>query len=342
MASIHWRGRAAYLSYYDQDGRHRLSLGRISAREAEKARRLKEAQLLTGQRLAGGAPSFIEFSAKYLSWYEKEYPTSYKRVANIIAVMLMPHFQLKRLDEITVRVVDEWKTVRRGQHSRRKRKGKAGRMIRAETVNKELRQLKALLAKAVEWEAIGRHPCAKAKPLKNLDSAPPPFYTAEQLDKLYRASLNDRRWWWQFMTATGLRRSEAYNAHRDHIRPGWIRVPSTTDARTKSGKWREIPLAPAAREALDHLGESYLLPRVHPNQITRAFGKDARRAGVGGSVHWLRHTFCSQLVTAGIPLRTVQILAGHASYATTERYAHLAPDYLQGVVERMGGGLVPL
>jgi site-specific recombinase XerD len=35
---------------------------------------------------------------------------------------------------------------------------------------------------------------------------------------------------------------------------------------------------------------------------------------------------------AGVPLRTVQVLAGHADIKTTERYAHLAPDYLANAV----------
>jgi len=30
-----------------------------------------------------------------------------------------------------------------------------------------------------------------------------------------------------------------------------------------------------------------------------------------------------------VPLRTVQILLGHASIQTTEQYAHLSPDYLK-------------
>ncbi|MGB1305909.1 hypothetical protein [Pseudoalteromonas marina] len=37
-------------------------------------------------------------------------------------------------------------------------------------------------------------------------------------------------------------------------------------------------------------------------------------------------------MTRGVPLRTVQVLAGHASVATTERYAHLAPGYLRNSV----------
>jgi hypothetical protein len=35
--------------------------------------------------------------------------------------------------------------------------------------------------------------------------------------------------------------------------------------------------------------------------------------------HVLRHSFCSHLVMAGVPLRIVQALAGHTSYKVTER-----------------------
>jgi integrase/recombinase XerD len=37
--------------------------------------------------------------------------------------------------------------------------------------------------------------------------------------------------------------------------------------------------------------------------------------------HLLRHTLVSQLLAAGVPVREVQLLAGHASLATTQRYA---------------------
>jgi len=36
---------------------------------------------------------------------------------------------------------------------------------------------------------------------------------------------------------------------------------------------------------------------------------------------------------AGVPLKTIQILAGHKTIAITARYAHLAPNTLHAAVE---------
>lgn len=53
--------------------------------------------------------------------------------------------------------------------------------------------------------------------------------------------------------------------------------------------------------------------------------------------HWhdLRHTFASRLTMAGVGLRAVQDALGHKSVAMTVRYAHLAPDFLQDVVDKL-------
>jgi site-specific recombinase XerD len=71
-----------------------------------------------------------------------------------------------------------------------------------------------------------------------------------------------------------------------------------------------------------------VIPRMAPASLSRACIHDIRRANLNGSLHTLRHTYISHLVMAGVPLRTVQKLAGHSTVAVTERYSHLAPGHL--------------
>jgi site-specific recombinase XerD len=46
------------------------------------------------------------------------------------------------------------------------------------------------------------------------------------------------------------------------------------------------------------------------------------KAQVPRGIHTLRHTFATDAIDAGVPLRSVQSLLGHSSIVTTERYLH--------------------
>ena len=50
-------------------------------------------------------------------------------------------------------------------------------------------------------------------------------------------------------------------------------------------------------------------------------------------IHTLRHTTASRLVTGGVNVYRVMAFTGHANVKTTMRYAHLAPDSLDGLAE---------
>lgn len=110
---------------------------------------------------------------------------------------------------------------------------------------------------------------------------------------------------WRLLANTGLRRGEALALRWEWINGNWLRVPSTEERRTKSGKWREVPLTEGAMIALFALpmNSPYVLPRIAPESLSRAAIRDIRRASLLGSIHTFRHTYISHLVMAGEPLR---------------------------------------
>jgi site-specific recombinase XerD len=67
--------------------------------------------------------------------------------------------------------------------------------------------------------------------------------------------------------------------------------------------------------------------RLDRNKVKHPFWRNVKEAGVRLiRLHDLRHSFASQLVSAGVNLRVVQDLLGHADIKMTMRYAHLAPQ----------------
>jgi len=263
---------------------------------------------------------FGQFTQEYLLWHQSEHPASFYRIEQLVRQHLTPAFEFTPLDMITPQLAEQYKFDRQ-------------KSAAPATVGKEIRTLKAILNKAIEWGRIRVNPIHYVSEPKQLNSRPERFYSAEELQLIYLAS-PDKPHVWRLMANTGIRRGEALQLRWADVGREEIRVVSTEDERTKSGKWRTVPLSEGAREALGRFKQEgeRVLPHIRPESLSRAFMHDATRASVDGSLHTLRHTFISHLVMRGVPLRTVQILAGHAHFTTTERYAHLAPGYLQHTV----------
>nr|WP_282189671.1 tyrosine-type recombinase/integrase [Azospirillum brasilense] len=105
----------------------------------------------------------------------------------------------------------------------------------------------------------------------------------------------------------------------------------------KGGKTRAVLLPATVWGALvalrqgagedDPIFRSRKRGHLHSSAVHRVVKTAADRAGLSAEVsaHWLRHAHASHALDRGAPVHLVQATLGHASVATTGRYAHARP-----------------
>jgi len=117
---------------------------------------------------------------------------------------------------------------------------------------------------------------------------------------------------------------------------------------TKSGRNRYVPVNLFLAEVLKRHGRGkepnarVFLSGSHDtltcNSHRKPFARVINRANLKRiRFHDVRHSFASQLVMKGVPIRVVQELLGHSTVQMTERYSHLAPSATREAVEVLGG-----
>jgi integrase len=185
------------------------------------------------------------------------------------------------------------------------------------------------------------------------------YLTREEIDQV-GDEIDNPLHWTAFYTLylTGMRWGEVAGLHADRLHPLRKRL-DVVDVLVEVGGRREIkpypkskarrtlPLTDELCELLaEHLaryparGRQLVFQPQPVGMLSRhTWGRDVFRPAVARAlgrtdvrVHDLRHSYASALVQAGRPLQEVQLLLGHASITTTQRYAHLGPDRFEDAV----------
>ncbi len=206
--------------------------------------------------------------------------------------------------------------------------------------------------------AVKEHPpVVLANPFADLElppvePRPVEFYEHDEAEALYAAA-GQWRTLIELGMDTGLRPGELYGLHGHRV--DWLRGKlAVVDVMTRQGlrQWpkskrshRVVPVPPATMEAMSALmagrpRDSLVFTAPEGGPVTdghfrnRIWYPAIAEAGVRRyPPRIMRHTAASWLVQDGVPLYDVQALLGHEDYATTQRYAHLAPDAHDKVIE---------
>jgi integrase len=268
----------------------------------------------------------------------------------------------KPLDKLRPSHIDAWKVELQGR-------GLAESSIRsAYTV------LRAVLDTAVRDRAIAHNP-AHAVRRPKVTAKEAAYLTPDQVRSLLVAAEGGRYApLFALLVHSGLRRGEALALHWSDIDldAQLLRVRGTlarvdgelvvTETKTAKSR-RVVPLSPTAERVLRDVRSRQRAERLRagsmwqptpyvfttelgepcdPRNALRALKTAAKRAGLPSSVglHTLRHSAASVMLSAGVPLKVVSDVFGHASVAITgDIYGHVSPEVSREALTRLSDAL---
>lgn len=182
-------------------------------------------------------------------------------------------------------------------------------------------------------ETLGRPVEKIGIPKKRTPQRLPEVYSREELERLFRCAEGGRsRILLVTAYAAGLRVGELVRLRVSDV------DSSRHVLRVQEGKGMKDRYTLLPDRLLEELRayyktyrpEHWLFPNRHGEHLNetvpqRAYDRAKAKAGLtkNGGIHTLRHCFATHLLEAGVDLRTIQVLMGHTSLHTTERYLQI-------------------
>lgn len=330
-----------YIRYADPSGRRRPELAGTTLEQARKLLRKRLGEVDSGTWVdpqlpivpPDQGPTFAEFGKTFLkdhpgSRRSDHYTDSVKVLEGELGSLLLREITRADLDRLRVKLEN---TV--SPKTKRKRS--------PTTTLKLLRVLGRMFKMARRWGVIETNPTEDLeKPTAAKGKTR--WLTPDEYGKLEATAPPWLRPMLRLSVSTAMRLGEvaALEWKDVDLTGGELRVAEAT----KTGA-RSVKLSTVARKVLKgevrHVRSPFVFwysTETGPEPYNTPKGRDlisrstiaaAVTAGLSGvGFHTLKHTACSWMVQAGVPLYEVQAQAGHSTPTMTQRYAHLAPEHL--------------
>ena len=161
----------------------------------------------------------------------------------------------------------------------------------------------------------------------------------------------------ELLFSTGLRVSELVSLNRDKInldrrefgiigKGGRARVVFISDRaaqwlseylKTREDIYNPLFIRYSGKEIPEGRGEKMRLTARSIERLVKKYVR-AARLPVDATVHTLRHSFATDLLTNGADIRSVQEMLGHKNISTTQIYTHVTNKQLRDVHEAFHSG----
>jgi site-specific recombinase XerD len=105
----------------------------------------------------------------------------------------------------------------------------------------------------------------------------------------------------------------------------------------RSDPYKPLFIRYSGAQSVDNSGEKMRLTVRSVERIVKKYVK-AARLPVDATVHTLRHSFATDLLTNGADIRSVQEMLGHKNIATTQIYTHVTNKQLREVHKNFHSG----
>lgn len=355
------------IRHTDEDGvSRRYTVNGITAKDArDRAGEIKK-RLLANLPARDRKVTLGEFAGE---WIESTLEASDRKATTkaMYATITRKHIVgakigAKPLDKLRPSHIDAWKVELQG------------RGLSESTIRTAYTILRALLDSAVRDRALAQNPVHAVRRPK-VTAMEAAYLKPEQVRSLLTAAEGGRYApLFALLVHTGLRRGEALALHWSDVDldAKLLRVHGTlarvdgelivTETKTPKSR-RAVPLSPTAerllrdirtRQAAERLRAGSMWQRTpyifttelgepcDPRNALRALKVAANRAGLPSTVglHTLRHSAASVMLTAGVPLKVVSEVFGHASIAITgDVYGHVSPDVSREALDRLSEAL---